>query len=89
MLALTKRLARELAPRIRVPRVTSGLIATDEVVEREGLRLREKLESAMSAIRPGRLGTPDDVLRVVEFIVCHWTYVNGQNSLVDVAPVTY
>lgn len=40
VLTLTKCLALELAPRIRVNCVTPGLIATEEVVERYGWRMR-------------------------------------------------
>jgi 3-oxoacyl-[acyl-carrier protein] reductase len=83
VLALTKCLALELAPRIRVNCLTPGYIETDEVVRRYQLDRPEQLERAVGAVPLGRLGTPDDVARMVEFLVCESSYVTGQNFLVD------
>ena len=83
VLTLTQCLALELAPRIRVNCVTPGFINTDEVLERYELQRPENLEHALSGIPLGRLGTPDDVFRMIHFIVGESSYVTGQNFLVD------
>lgn len=83
VLALTKCLALELAPRVRVNCVTPGYINTDEVVRRYQLDRPDDLERAVGTIPLGRLGTPDDVARMVGFLVCDSSYVTGQNLLVD------
>ncbi len=83
VLTLTKCLALELAPRIRVNCVTPGYIATEEVVERYQLHKKENYEQAISAIPLGALGTPEDIFRMVDFLVNESTYITGQNFLVD------
>ena len=83
ILALTKCLALELAPRIRVNCVTSGYIATEEVVERYQLQKQENYEQAIGAIPLGTLGAPEDIFRMMDFLVNESTYITGQNFLVD------
>lgn len=83
VLTLTKCLALELAPKIRVNCVTPGYINTDEVMERYRLSEQENLERALSGIPMSRLGTPEDVFHVIDFIVNTASYVTGQNYFVD------
>jgi 3-oxoacyl-[acyl-carrier protein] reductase len=83
ILTLTKCLALELSPKIRVNCVTPGYINTNEVIERYHLDEKENLEHALSGIPMSRLGAPEDVFQVVDFIVNAATYVTGQNYFVD------
>jgi NAD(P)-dependent dehydrogenase (short-subunit alcohol dehydrogenase family) len=83
VLTLTKCLALELAPKIRVNCVTPGYINTDEVMERYHLHEQEHMERALGGIPMSRLGKPSDVFQVVDFIVNTAGYVTGQNYFVD------
>jgi NAD(P)-dependent dehydrogenase (short-subunit alcohol dehydrogenase family) len=83
VLTLTKCLALELAPRIKVNCVTPGHVRTEELVERFGLERPENLERALRAIPLGRLGRPEEVCQLVLFLVRQSGYVTGQNFIVD------
>jgi NAD(P)-dependent dehydrogenase (short-subunit alcohol dehydrogenase family) len=83
VLTLTRCLALELAPRIRVNCVTPGHVKTEELVERFGLDRPENLERAVRAIPLGRLGRPEEVCRLVLFLVTQSGFVTGQNFIVD------
>ena len=83
VLTLTRCLALELAPRIRVNSVTPGWIATEEVIERYGLSHPDNLARAIASVPLGRLGTPDDVFRTIHFLVSGSGYITGQNFFVD------
>ena len=83
ILTLTKCLALELSPKIRVNCVTPGYINTEEVIERYQLDEKENLERALSGIPMSRLGTPDDVFQIIDFIVNTSSYITGQNYFVD------
>jgi 3-oxoacyl-[acyl-carrier protein] reductase len=83
VVALTKCLAQELAPRIRVNTVTPGRIDTDELRTRYHLadaQTRARLEQEVPL---GRLGHPDDVAAMIIFIVTSGKYLTGQNFFVD------
>jgi len=83
VLALTKCLAQELAPRIRVNTVTPGRIDTEE------LRGRYQLEDAQRKLRleqevpMQRLGTPEEVAEMILYLASAGQYITGQNFLVD------
>ena len=83
VLTLTKCMALELAPRIRVNCVTPGYINTEEVMERYKLDEQENLERALSGIPMSRLGKTEDVFQIVDFLVNTTSYVTGQNYFVD------
>jgi acetoacetyl-CoA reductase/3-oxoacyl-[acyl-carrier protein] reductase len=80
---LTKCMALELAPNIKVNCVTPGWIETDELVERYQLHNEENYRKAVSTIPLEKLGSPDDIFRMIHFIVNDSTYVTGQNFFVD------
>ena len=83
MLVLTKCMALELAPCIRVNTVTPGRIDTEE------LRVRYQLDDAQNMVRVKqdvpmqRLGTPEEVADMILFVVTSGHYVTGQNFFVD------
>jgi NAD(P)-dependent dehydrogenase (short-subunit alcohol dehydrogenase family) len=72
---LTRSLALELAPRVRVVSVAPGAIATERNVEAESLRPEIPL---------GRPGTPEEVAAVVAWLASDEArYVTGVSYLVD------
>ena len=83
ILNFTRCLALELAPAIRVNTVTPGYIATDEVMERRALHVKENYYNAVGRIPAARLGTPEDIFRAILFLVGESSYITGQNIIVD------
>jgi acetoacetyl-CoA reductase/3-oxoacyl-[acyl-carrier protein] reductase len=84
LLQLTKCLALELAPRVRVNCLIPGAIETEELVTR--FRLDDPRERArmVSEIPQGRIGTTEDVADALEFLVGPGSvYVTGQKIIVD------
>jgi 3-oxoacyl-[acyl-carrier protein] reductase len=81
VLALTRTLGAELAPKgIRVNAVVPGLIDAGMVTRLDARVVAEK----MPLIPAGRLGTPDEVARVVLFLASDDArYVIGQALSVD------
>ena len=76
LVTLTKSLARELAPAIRVNCLALGLVETDELTARLG---RAKLQRSLDEIPMRRLGTPDEIAQAVLFLACaDSSYVTGQ-----------
>jgi len=81
LIGLTKSAARELAPRcITVNAVAPGYIATEMTRE-----LGEKIKEAFLQATPlGRPGQPEDVARVISFLVSEGAgYITGQVINVD------
>ena len=73
---LTRSLALELAPKIRVVAVAPGVIATE--------RNREDAERLAPEVPLGRAGTPEEVASAVAFLVSEEArYVTGVSYLVD------
>lgn len=77
LVSLTKSLALEWAPEIRVNAVAPGAVLPPEDTDAEE---KARLESAIPA---GRLGTPRDVAETVVFLAGGPTYVTGQVIAVD------
>jgi len=80
LLALTRALARDLAPEIRVNGVAPGPILwpDDEAWRDEVARQRIINQTALK-----RIGEPEDIAAAVEFLVAHAPYVTGQVISVD------
>jgi pteridine reductase len=76
--ALTRALAVELAPRVRVNGVAPGAIAWPE----DGQFDPGERERVMATTPLGRVGTPGDVAQAVHFLACA-PYVTGQIVAVD------
>jgi glucose 1-dehydrogenase len=73
---LTRSLALELAPKIRVVSVAPGVIATD--------RNMEDAQRLQTEVPLGRAGTPEEVAGVVAFLASDEArYVTGASYLVD------
>jgi pteridine reductase len=88
LLMLTKCLAKDLGPRIRVNAVSPGpILWPDEVMQSAEhqpsdaeVQRRSEIIHA-TALR--RMGDPEDIARTVEFLICDAGYVTGQNLAVD------
>ncbi len=82
VLALTKCMARELAPEIRVNCLTPSAVDTEEVRERYALDTKEGLQRVISAIPMARLGACSDVIHMVESILGA-EFTTGENFFVN------
>ena len=80
LLALTRSLARELGPEVRVNGVAPGTILwpEDDTWSDDLSRQRIINQSALK-----RVGEPDDIAKAVEFLVAAAPYVTGQVITVD------
>ena len=83
VLALTKCMALELAPKIRVNIVTPGRIDTEELRKRyqyddEHNRIRYEQDIPIA-----RMGKPEDIASMILFLVETGKYITGQNFFVD------
>jgi 3-oxoacyl-[acyl-carrier protein] reductase len=84
LLVMTRCLARELAPDIRVNSVIPGFTRTAETIERFQLDTQEEYELSKRQIPLNRLGNPEEVADLVAFIVSEaGAYLNGQKFIVD------
>jgi 3-oxoacyl-[acyl-carrier protein] reductase len=79
VVALTKCLAQELAPRVRANVIVPGTVETEEVMTRLHLDDPAVLETRLSWIPAGRLGQPAEVAEAVAFLVGdRASYITGQ-----------
>ena len=78
--ALTRSLARELAPAVRVNGVSPGPILWPDSDIWKSPKTRKAIVER-SALK--RVGEPDDIARAVEFLVAGAPYVTGQIIAVD------
>ena len=89
VLNLTKCLALELAPEIRVNCIIPGFIDTEEVMTRYNLYDAENRTRVIGNIPVGRLGKPEDIFKTAEFIVENADYITGQNFFVNGGNLMY
>jgi len=80
LLALTRSLARELGPEVRVNGVSPGAIMWPEDDEWQDEVARQRIVNS-SLLK--RVGDPDDIARAVAFFVHEAPYVTGQVLAVD------
>ncbi|MFE0680244.1 SDR family NAD(P)-dependent oxidoreductase [Streptomyces sp. NPDC058961] len=84
LLQLTKCLALELAPHVRVNALLPGFTDTDEVTERYRLDDPERLAAVLDTVPARRLGTTDDMADALEYLVStRSSYLTGQQLVVD------
>jgi pteridine reductase len=76
--AMTRSLALELAPRVRVNGVAPGAIAWPE----DGQFPDEERARILATTPLARIGSPEDIARAVHFLACA-PYVTGQILAVD------
>lgn len=78
LVMLTRSLAKDLAPDVRVNGVAPGAIAWPE----NGMS-KSMQENIIAQIPLGRTGAPDDIANAVRFFVCEATYCTGQILAID------
>lgn len=84
LLQLTKCLALELAPQVRVNALIPGMTETDELVHRFGLDDPERRAAVLAEIPRRRIASVEDVADALEFLVgAGSSYVTGQKLIVD------
>jgi pteridine reductase len=77
---MTRSLARELAPYVRVNGVSPGAILWPEYAG--GISEEEK-QKTLAQIALGRMGAPEDIAHAVLFLIRDASYVTGQVIAVD------
>lgn len=80
LVALTKGLAQEMAPQVRVNAVAPGVIIWPEGAEWEDDERRRKIVAHTLLKREGE---PDDIARTVRFLLNDSPYITGQVIAVD------
>lgn len=80
LLGLTRALAQELAPQVRVNGVSPGVIVWPEQ-EEWGDEMRRKQIVDHTLLK--REGEPDDIAKTVQFLLNHAPYITGQIIAVD------
>ena len=84
LLQLTKCLALELAPRVRVNCLIPGMTETAELVTRFRLDDPQARARVLAEIPQRRIGAPEDVADALEFLVGTGSaYLTGQKIIVD------
>jgi 3-oxoacyl-[acyl-carrier protein] reductase len=84
LMHLTKCLALELAPTIRVNCLIPGMIDTEEMRERYRYDEADARRDLLAEIPQGRIGTPAEMADALEFLVSDRArYVTGQKFIVD------
>jgi acetoacetyl-CoA reductase/3-oxoacyl-[acyl-carrier protein] reductase len=84
LLHLTKCLALELAPDIRVNCLIPGMIDTQEMNTRYRTADPESLRDLLAEIPQGRIGSPEEMADALEFLVGDGArYITGQKLIVD------
>ncbi len=82
IIALTKCLALELAPRIHVNCLIPGSFQTEEVIKRYELDTEQCLEKVLKNIPLGKLGNLDDFTRIVCTMI-ESEFITGQTIIID------
>ncbi len=80
LVALTKALAQELAPEVRVNAVAPGVIIWPEQGDWENESRRKQI---VEHTLLKRAGEPDDIAKAVEFLISNAPYITGQIINVD------
>lgn len=80
--AMTRSLARELAPKVRVNAVSPGAILWPEHTQDEAAQNADQAR-ILASIPLGRAGTPADIARTVLFLARDARYITGQTIRVD------
>ncbi|MFF5971115.1 SDR family NAD(P)-dependent oxidoreductase [Streptomyces sp. NPDC012769] len=84
LLHLTKCLALELAPTIRVNSLIPGMIDTEEMRTRFRTDEQEHRDRLLAEIPQGRIGSPEEMADALEFLVSDKAaYITGQKFIVD------
>jgi pteridine reductase len=80
LVMLTKSLAKELGPNIRVNAIAPGIVLWPDDDTEFNDALREKI-AARNALK--RIGTPQDIAKTAAFLITHADFITGQIIAVD------
>lgn len=80
LVMLTKSLAKELGPNIRVNAIAPGIVLWPDDDTEFNDALREKI-AARNALK--RIGTPQDIAKTAAFLINHADFITGQIIAVD------
>lgn len=80
LITMTKVLAKELAPLVRVNAISPGAVLWPEG---ENTLSEEEKQKIISRTSLSRVGTPEDIAKAVLFLVRDADYINGQVICVD------
>ncbi|MER7394854.1 SDR family NAD(P)-dependent oxidoreductase [Streptomyces sp. NPDC000151] len=84
LLHLTKCLALELAPHVRVNALIPGMIDTEDMQMRVRTAAPEHRQSMLTSIPQDRIGTVEEMASALEFLVGDGAeYITGQKLIVD------
>ncbi len=78
LVMLTRSLAKDLAPQVRVNGIAPGAIAWPE----NGMS-EETRRNILRQVPLGRTGSPEDIAAAARFLICDGTYVTGHVLVVD------
>ena len=82
VIVMTKCLAIELAPKVRVNCVLPGTVRTPEIDERYDLAANEARFAEQTLLK--RIGEPEDVANAIRFLISDAAaYITGQKLIVD------
>ncbi len=80
LVALTRALAQEMAPQVRVNAIAPGVIVWPEV---EAWQNEEQRRKIVAHTLLKREGEPDDIAKTVKFLIADAPYITGQVISVD------
>lgn len=84
VIAMTKCMALEFAPKIRVNCIIPGFTWTEETAKRFDLENRFQQELASRNIPLARMASPVDIANCVAFLISeNANYINGQKIIID------
>lgn len=84
VIVMTKCLALEFAPKIKVNCIIPGFTYTEETEKRFDLKNRLKEEVNKRDIPLGRIGMPEEIADAVAFLISDaGKYINGQKIIID------
>ena len=82
VIVMTKCMAIELAPKVRVNCVIPGTVRTPEIEERYDLATHEPAMAERILLK--RIGEPEEIARIIRFIDSeNGSYITGQKLIVD------
>jgi pteridine reductase len=82
LIQLTRALARELAPEVRVNAIAPGPVAWPDGADQTALTLSQQQEIVQRTLLK-RAGSPADIARTVRFFATDAPYITGQLLAVD------
>ena len=83
LLQMTRALALELAPDVRVNAVSPGAILWPEAPDGAMAKTDAAKQALLARTPLARLGTPEEIADAVAWLLCHATYTTGQVIRID------